>query len=110
MPLIFKLALGIAWLGLAHGLASSSVGRRIFAYAAAIVVCMHVGATVGVLLQNIFWPPSGSFSLRGYLIGVALGILLGVGVARYAVRLDPVYWVVQVLAVAFVLLFPMIWW
>ena len=100
-----RAALVVAWLALAWWAQGSSL-RWVFAYAGAIVACVHLFGTVaGFAVQRM----QGGWDLSGLAAGVVVGLLFGIFAGRMGVHSQEVYWAAQIVAAAFLIWLPLMW-
>jgi hypothetical protein len=102
--MLVRLAVSLVWLALAYW-AQNSGARALFAYAGAIVACVHVfGAVVGFAVHRA----QGGWDFSGLAAGVAIGIVCGIFAGRLGVHSAAMYWASQIVAAAFLIYLPLI--
>ena len=102
MP-ILRIVVAVVWLGLALW-AQQSTARRVFAYAGAIVACVHVFALVLGLAVRRF---QGGYDFSGFAAGIVVGIIMGVFVGKLAGQSTGLYWLSQIIAAGFLVYRPL---
>lgn len=104
---------GILWLVAAFVFRGNPTGRRILAFFGSIVGFVHVGAVAGGLLLKLMTGRTsveGGVNMAGFLAGCIVGLILGVVAGSFVSRNEIAYWLVQLIAVAFVVFLPLFRW
>lgn len=104
---------GVLWLVAAFVFRSNPAARRIFAFLGSIVGFVHVGAATGGLLLKLMTGRTsveGGVNMAGFLAGCVVGLILGVVAGFFVSKNETAYWLVQLVAVAFIVFLPLFRW
>jgi hypothetical protein len=108
-----QMALGLIWLAVSFWSQWNPTARKVFSYLGSIVTLVHVAGLAGGMLQNWLGGRSsveGGVNMAGFVVGCALGVILGSVVGGVAAKMDLLYWAVQIVAAAFIVFLPLFRW
>lgn len=108
--LLIKIIISVIWLIAAFILHRYPVGNKIFAFLGSIVAFVHICALSGGMLLKWFvgrTSVEGGVNMAGFLVGCLVGLILGIVAGSFVSRNDIAYWLVQVVAVGFIIFFPL---
>ena len=111
--MILKIIVGAVWLISAFVLRGNPLGRKIFAFLGSIVALVHVCALGGGMLLKWFsgrTSVEGGVNMAGFLVGSVVGLILAVFAGSFVSRNEVAYWLIQVVADAFLVFFPLFRW
>ena len=108
--MILKIIVAVIWLIAAFLLRGNPVGRKVFAYLGSIVALVHLCALAGGMLLKWYigrTSVEGGVNMAGFLAGVVVGVILGLFAGSFVSRNEVVFWLIQIVAVAFLMFLPL---